>query len=57
MGMFTEWYVGRYYPGIIHLDIKWMSLLTLVVCGAILLSGVIWDYFQKKKPAIRDSGL
>jgi hypothetical protein len=57
VGMFTEWYVGRYYPGIIHLDIKWMSLLTLVVCGAILLSGVIWDYFQKKKPAIRDSGL
>lgn len=57
VGMFTEWYVGRYYPGIIHLDIKWMSLLTLVVCGAILLGGVIWDYFHKKKPATGDSGL
>lgn len=57
VGLFTEWYVGRYYPGIIHLDIKWMSLLTLVVCGSILVGGVIWDYFHKKKPATRDSGL
>ena len=39
VGLFTEWYIGRYYPGIIHLDIKWMSLLTLVVCGSILLGG------------------
>jgi hypothetical protein len=57
VGLFTEWYVGRYYPGIIHLDIKWMSLLTLVVCGSILVGGVIWDYFRKKKPSTRDSGL
>jgi 4-amino-4-deoxy-L-arabinose transferase-like glycosyltransferase len=57
VGLFTEWYVGRYYPGILHLDIKWMSLLTLVVCGAILVGGVIWDYFHKKKPGTQDSGL
>jgi hypothetical protein len=34
-----------------------MSLLTLVVCGAILLGGVVWDYIHKKKPASGDSGL
>jgi hypothetical protein len=55
--MFTEWYVGRYYPGIIHLDIKWMSLLTLVLCGLILLGGVVWDRLHKVKPVSRDSGL
>jgi hypothetical protein len=57
VGLFTEWYVGRYYPGIIHLDIKWMSLLTLLVCGLILLGGVIWDRMHKVKPSSRDSGL
>jgi hypothetical protein len=57
VALFTEWYIGRYYPGIIHLDIKWMSLLTLVVCGSILLGGVIWDRLHKIKPASRDSSL
>jgi hypothetical protein len=57
VGLFTEWYIGRYYPGIIHLDIKWMSLLTLVVCGSILLGGVIWDKVHKIKPSPGDSGL
>jgi hypothetical protein len=57
VGLFTEWYIGRYYPGIIHLDIKWMSLLTLVVCGLILLGGVIWDRMHKIKPSSGDSSL
>lgn len=49
--LFTEWYVGRYYPGIIHLDIKWMSLLTLGVCGLMLLSFLVWDRLHKRKPS------
>jgi hypothetical protein len=57
VGMFTEWYIGRYYPGIIHLDIKWMSLLTIVVCGMILLGGVVWDRLHKTPPISRDSSL
>jgi hypothetical protein len=57
VGFFTEWYIGRYYPGFIHLDIKWMSLLTLVVCGMILLGGVIWDRVHKIKPSSGDSSL
>jgi hypothetical protein len=48
VGMFTEWYLGRYYPGFIHLDIKLMTLITLLVCGSILVGGAIWD---KKHPA------
>jgi hypothetical protein len=57
VGLFTEWYVGRYYPGILHLDIKWMSLLTLAICGLILVGGVIWDRYHKMKPSVQDSGL
>jgi hypothetical protein len=57
VGLFTEWYIGRYYPGIIHLDIKWMSLLTLVVCGLILLGGFIWDKLHKIKSSAGDSSL
>jgi hypothetical protein len=57
VGMFTEWYIGRYYPGIIHLDIKWMSLLTVAVCGLILLGGIVWDRLHKSKPVSRDSSL
>ncbi len=57
VGFFTEWYVGRYYPGIFHLDIQWMSLVTLAVCGSILLGGVIWDRLHKPKPAPLDSSL
>jgi len=48
VGMFTQWYLGRYYPGIIHFDIKIMTIATLLVCGMILIGGVIWD---KKHPA------
>ncbi len=57
VGMFTEWYLGRYYPGIYHLDIKWMSALTLLVCGLILLGGWLWDKTHKKKAPIGDNGL
>jgi hypothetical protein len=46
--MFTEWYLGRYYPGFIHFDIKLMTVATLLVCGMILMGGAIWD---KKHPA------
>ena len=49
VGMFTEWYLGRYYPGFIHLDIKLMILATLLVCGMILISGAIWDKKRLKK--------
>jgi hypothetical protein len=48
VGMFTEWYLGRYYPGFIHFDIKLMTVATLLVCGMILMGGAIWD---KKHPA------
>ncbi len=57
VGLFTEWYLGRYYPGFIHLDIKLMSLIILVICGGILASGVIWDYWQKRRLPARKSGL
>jgi hypothetical protein len=57
VGLFTEWYIGRYYPGIVHLDIKWMSVLTLVVCGSILVAGLVWDKLHSKKPSSRDSSL
>ena len=57
VGMFTEWYLGRYYPGFIHLDIKSMTLLTLLICGLILLGGVIWDKKRKIKPSSPDNSL
>ena len=57
VGLFTEWYVGRYYPGILHLDIKWMSLLTLAICALILVGGAIWDRYHKIKPSVQDSSL
>jgi hypothetical protein len=57
VGLFTEWYLGRYYPGFIHLDIKWMTLIILVICGMILIGGVIWDRKRKIKPPSRDSSL
>jgi hypothetical protein len=43
VGMFTEWYLSRYYPGFIHLDIKIMTLITLAISFAILVGGAIWD--------------
>lgn len=57
VGLFTEWYLGRYYPGFIHLDIKLMSLIILVICGMIIAGGFIWDHRRKTKPSTRNSGL
>jgi hypothetical protein len=59
VGLFTEWYLGRYYPapGFIHLDIKWMTLVILVICGMILVGGFIWDHKHKINPPPRDSSL
>jgi len=57
VGLFTEWYLGRYYPGFIHLDIKWMTVIILLICGTILIGGVIWDHKRKINPSSRDSSL
>ena len=57
IGMFTEWYLGRYYPGFIHLDIKSMILITLLVCGMILLGGLVWDKKRKLKPPSPNNSL
>jgi hypothetical protein len=57
VGLFTEWYLGRYYPGFIHLDIKWMTVIILLICGMILAGGILWDRKRKIKPASRDSSL
>jgi hypothetical protein len=57
VGLFTEWYLGRYYPGFFHLDIKIMSVVILVICGLILLGGVIWDGVQKRKLSSKDNSL
>lgn len=57
VGLFTEWYLGRYYPGFIHLDIKLMSLITLLICGGIIIGGVIWDRRHKVKTSSISSGL
>jgi hypothetical protein len=43
VAMFTEWYLGRYYAGFPHLDIRWMMLITLLLSGAILIAGLVWD--------------
>jgi len=57
VGMFTEWYLGRYYPGFIHLDIKIMSLLTLLICALILLVSYLWDKRTRTKSASPDNRL
>jgi hypothetical protein len=57
VGVFTEWYLGRYYPGFIHLDIKIMSVIILLICGMILIGGAIWDRVHKKKPSSADNSL
>ncbi len=57
VGLFTEWYIGRYYPGFIHLNIILMSAITLAACGLILVGGVVWDHRRKIKPAAKNSGL
>ena len=50
VGVFTEWYLSRYYPGFIHLDIRLLIVATLVMCGMILVGGVIWDKKHSAKP-------
>jgi hypothetical protein len=57
VAMFTEWYLGRYYPGFIHLDIKLMTLITLLICGMILVGGTIWDKKHPAKPQKTDNDL
>jgi hypothetical protein len=57
VGLFTEWYLGRYYPGYLHLNIILMSLITLLICGLILVGGLIWDRRHKFKPATKNSDL
>jgi hypothetical protein len=57
VGLFTEWYLGRYYPGFIHLNIMLMSMVTLIICGSILVGGLIWDRSHKIKPLTKNSGL
>jgi len=57
VGLFTEWYLARYYPGFIHLNIIQMGVIVLVICGLILIGGVIWDHRKKNKSSIRNSGL
>jgi hypothetical protein len=57
VGLFTEWYLGRYYPGFIHLDIKIMTVIILLICGMILVGGIIWDQKHKIKPSPTDSSL
>jgi hypothetical protein len=57
VALFTEWYLGRYYPGFLHLDIKWMILIILMICGMILIGGIIYDRKRKIKPSSGDSGL
>jgi hypothetical protein len=57
VGFFTEWYLGRYYPGFFHLNIILMSIITLITCALILIGGVVWDHWRKIKPAAKNSGL
>ncbi len=47
--MFTEWYLGRYYPGVPHLDIQIMILITLGITALILGGGWAWDRFTHKQ--------
>ncbi len=57
VGLFTEWYLGRYYSGFIHLNIIQMSVITLVICGGILVGGLLWDRWHKTNTAARKSSL
>jgi len=57
VGMFTEWYLGRYYPGFLHLDIKIMTVITLLLCGMILLGGFIWDKRARRNLSTPDNRL
>jgi hypothetical protein len=57
VGMFTEWYLGRNYPGFIHLEIKLVIVVTLLVCGMILVGGAIWDKKHIANPQPPDNRL
>lgn len=45
--MFTEWYLGRYYPGFPHFDIQVVIAVTLLITLLILGGGWMWDRFKK----------
>ncbi len=47
--LFTEWYLGRVYPGVPHLDIQVMILLTLALTILILGGGWLWDRYKQRK--------
>jgi hypothetical protein len=47
--MFTEWYLGRYYPGFPHLDIQVMIIATLTITALILGGGWLWDQSKHKQ--------
>jgi hypothetical protein len=44
--VFTEWYLGRYYPGFPHLDILVMISVTLGLTALILGGGWLWDRYR-----------
>jgi peptidoglycan/LPS O-acetylase OafA/YrhL len=46
--IFTEWYLGRYYPGFPHLDIQVMIIATLGLTVLILGGGWAWDRYKRK---------
>jgi hypothetical protein len=46
--IFTEWYLGRYYPGFPHLDIQVMIIVTLGITILILGGGWAWDRVKRK---------
>ncbi|MBN2147119.1 MAG: glycosyltransferase family 39 protein [Anaerolineales bacterium] len=48
VAMFTEWYLGRYYPNVLHLDIRVMIIVTLVISALILGGGLVWDHRKKR---------
>lgn len=46
--IFTEWYLGRYYPGFPHADIQVMIAATLLSAALILGGGWVWDRTRRK---------
>ena len=54
--MFTEWYLGRYYPGFPHLDIQVMIVVTLGLAALILGGGWAWDQYKRKRVQRTGSG-
>lgn len=53
--MFTEWYLGRVYPAVPHLDIRLMIVATLALAALILGVGWVWDRRKKKLTQTQDS--